>query len=244
MKKASLILLSLCLLSCLKQNRAFEPVGFDTYNLYDVYIDSHGNQGIVILKEQEDDGAQWVIVLSADETDSSWGLPDKYVYPMERYAKDGLTDTKYPQQYSYAIDLNQRVEAQGLSSYPAFAWCHAKNNGETVHAGSWILPSEEMMFKALNDNYLQINKALSAHNMTPISTTGFYWTCTEDINGYISDSSNDHFKYGYDPAARAIPITYNAMYPIQKTVWEKSNIHHVRAVKIIHYYYPVKHQAE
>lgn len=223
----------LALAGCTPQELSNDSVGYDTYALYDRYIDEQGNQGIVAYKYKDDeDGYQVVLVLSADETDASWGPEDRNLIPFNQSANIG-----YANNTSYAIDMNHAVEMQGVSHYPAFAWCQAKNPpGERIHASSWILPSLRMMQRILNNKKDAVNQALSKYGMTPLNDEDCYWTCTEDIEGYFSFADETvTSQYDYDPVARAIPLTSDNEYYIRKTIWQKENVHHVRAVKMIHY---------
>lgn len=214
---------------------ANDSVGFDTYQLYDYYCDELGNEGIVAWKERYDDGPEFVAVISGDETDCIWGPEDRNVIPFNEYA-----NVSFLYNPVYAIQMNQAVERLGAASYPAFQWCHSKNaTGERIHASSWILPSQMMMDDILEENYRAIDNALTQYGMTPLSQSGYYWTCTEDIEGFFRFADDEYtYAYGFDPVSRAIPITFNARYPVWKTDWQKSLSYHVRAIKIIHYYYP------
>ena len=62
--------------------------------------------------------------------------------------------------------------------------------------------------------------------------SNYYWTCTEDIENYVSmnDSIDD-----FDKENRAIPITFRFSSYINKDYWLKKNKYHVRAIKYVYY---------
>ena len=232
MKKSVFTLIALVLFGCTDKMPSNDSVGYDDYSLYDYYTDGRGGEGVVAYK-----GSIFMVVISSDETTAKWGPEDRVVMPFNDYA-----NVKYPSNFVYAVDMNQMVERANLKDYPAFAWCQAKNpNGERVHVTSWILPSEAMLNRMFNGRSDQLDSALTSLGMTPLSDSEAYWTCTEDVDGYFQFADDDvQSQYDYDPASRAIPILRGAYYYGWKTKWQKSKEYRVRAVKIIHYNYPVE----
>lgn len=236
MKHLLHILSAVLLVSC-QTKLANDSVGYNAYQLYDYYRDELGNEGVVVWKAHSNDGREFVAVLSGDEADCVWGPEDVNVFPFNEHANIGFAGNPV-----FAIQVNQVVERLGTASYPAFQWCHAKNApDERIHASSWMLPSDIIMYLILNKHSGDIDNALAKYGMTPLSHSGYYWTCTEDIEEYFAFSNEDYtYASGFDPASRAIPVTYDALYPVMKTNWRKSLSYHVRAVKYIHYQYPDK----
>lgn len=240
MKRFALMFLLFMLFGCTEKAFPDNRVGYDTYNLYDYYVDEYGNEGIVALKLKYEGGSEYVVVLSGDECEAaSWGPEEKNLVPFNSDANIGFV-----RNFLYCVEVNQIAEVYGISDFPAFEWCQSKNkDGLTIHSSSWLLPSHYMLQTILYGRTDLVDSALKRHGLTPLAdnVNDYYWTCTEDIDGYIDFAyTGSLYAYDFDPVSRAVPLTKNAFYSPQKMLWQKNNAYRVRAIKIIYHYIPVK----
>ena len=79
-----------------------------------------------------------------------------------------------------------------------------------------------------------INDALIRIGGTTIDSDNYYWTCVEDIDGYITV---DNQAIGYDQENRAVLSSPTIYTFSNKDRWIKKNKYHVRAIKYIYYHY-------
>lgn len=192
------------------------------YELYDYYVDEHGNEGIVIkVYNKKSMGRIWkyVIVMSMDEADLPWGeMGVALSEPDTSYNYDG-----------YALLMNQRAHYKGIEKYPAFEWCQRKNNsGRMPNINSWILPvnyeyNTTYMY-ALND-YKTINKYIQDYGGTPLDPNKAYWLADEDKNSAEPHKRKDYAYYF---------VISDWLSPYEA---EKNASLGVRAIKYIHYEY-------
>lgn len=216
------------------------------YQLYDYYIDEYGNEGVVgALNLNPDNFINYIIVISADETETNWGRADMEVYRWaDQYAsRYGYTMGKqfngeYTGGVFFGLEMNRLVHAQGQEGFPAFDWCLSKNKGERyVHSGSWMLPSyNEFTHMTYGDKLEKLNEALISMGGTPISEEDYYWSCVEDIENafHFSDTTLTYAK-DYDQKRRAVPFLAGRLFPSDKTYWHKQyNFYKVRAIKYIY----------
>lgn len=213
------------------------------YELYDYYVDQYGNEGIVAAKYDYRDGdsfLKYTIVLSLDETITTWGPMGTIVYDVnENFNED------YPWGNKFGLDMNRRVETFGKEKFPAFEWCMAKNHNEKyIHSSSWMLPAcGELDYDIFQEgNALDmLNEKIVAYGGTPITTADgespcYYWTCVEDIKDvFVFADEQVQAESDYDPARRAIPISADGRYPGKKRYWTKDTEYRVRAIKYIYF---------
>lgn len=197
----------------------------DDYVLYDYYVDSYGNEGIVadILKDR------YIMVISADESYQSWGMMGKDIF-------SGDTATSFINNREFGLLMLQTMKSIGIEKFPAMEWCDRKNEGDRyANAGSWRLPSKSEFHNmaGINSGKLKyINDALSEIGAPLISEDKFYWTCVEDIEGYIKI---DGMESDYDQANRAVVTSPDNFTYGVKDRWLKKNKYYVRAIKYIYY---------
>lgn len=221
-----LIWISLSLTSCFESHDIIINESKE-YKLYDYYIDSYGNEGIVAAT---DSGTKpYIIVVSIDESYQSWGPMGENVYK-DSIHTIGLKD------FSFGVAMLQAMKATNVERYPAEAWCNKKNVDEHYPSGSsWRLPTYEEMnwiSKSKNRQHMNyLNSAIKRAGGTPISMEKLYWTCVEDIDSYISI---DGIESNYDPKNRAIPRTWNNQTLAYKDRWIKKNRYFVRAIKYVY----------
>lgn len=231
MKK--IIILSALVFSLLWGGCSFESEGLFTddttekYQLYDYYVDSYGNEGIVAYIP----GSQkYTIVISSDESYQSWGPMGECIYKSDTISKLGLS------QPSFGVAMHQVMKSIGIQKFPAQTWCHEKNfDEEYPRAGSWRLPSYyelQLIFGSKGKNVDALNDALNGIGATPLNKNNIYWTCVEDFDGYITIEDNIS---DYDKENRAvISSPLNATYGY-KDRWLKKNKYYVRAIKYVYY---------
>lgn len=193
-------------------------------NVYDYYVDPYGNEGVVFYR-----GNQCIVVISADESYDYWGPMDHYVYNVYN-----ITNYSVFSSYPFGLMMLQNMYAEGLDRFPAQKWCYDKNNGEShPRAASWRLPSYAEMMWISNIN--RLNEALIAIGGTPIDVDSYYWTCSEDYDGYVSVSFQN---YDYDKENRAVLKSFQANNIFtDKSGWIKKNKYKVRAIKYVYYHY-------
>lgn len=191
--------------------------------VYDYYVDPYGNEGVVFYR-----GNQCIVVISVDESYDYWGPMDHYVYNVYN-----ITNYSVFSSYPFGLMMLQNMYAQGLDRFPAQKWCYNKNNGE-LHpkASSWRLPSYTEMTSLPNIN--KLNEALISIGGTPLDVDSYYWTCTEDYDGYVTINLQHE---DFDKENRAILKSFKANSFSNKDSWIKKNKYKVRAIKYVYYHY-------
>jgi len=202
--------------------------GDENAQVYDYYVDSYGNEGVVFYKAVEDGEIKCIIVISADESYEYWGPMDQYVYKINDITNYGVFSN-----YLFSLMMLQNMYAEGLDRFPAQKWCYNKNNGE-LHpkASSWRLPSYSEMTSLPNIN--KLNEALISIGGTPLDVDSYYWTCTEDYDGYVTINLQHE---DFDKENRAILKSFKANSFSNKDSWIKKNKYKVRAIKYVYYHY-------
>jgi hypothetical protein len=198
----------------------------DDYSNYDYYIDNNGNEGIVAYADQFK-----AIVLSIDEDTLTWGPMNEVVYTYDSISLPYALD-----EWSFSVAMLQCMVSRGIEKYPAQYWCYRKNRS-APYGGSWMLPSKkqlEIIFGRKGERIDGLNKALARIGGTPIASER-YWTCCEDIDGYIQLSTDSDFDY--DQANRAVSCDPYMKYWVNRDRWVKKNKYAVRAVKILYLKY-------
>lgn len=237
MKKT--VVLLIFIVSLLGFSCRFESEGVFTddtteeYQLYDYYIDSYGNEGIVAyIHSSKNSDRKYMIVISSDESYESWGPMGENVYKSDTISKSGIN------QPSFGVAMHQAMKSMGIQRFPAQTWCDKKNfNEEYPRAGSWRLPSYheyQLIFGQKGEKVDVLNSSLKGIGASPIIKNNMYWTCVEDFDGYITikDKLSD-----YDKENRAvISSPLNATYGY-KDRWIKKNKYYVRAIKYVYYHY-------
>lgn len=242
----AILALALCLSSCTKRNMTgVSDNDTKVYNLYDYYEDAYGNKGIVgyIHDEEDEDGdlLRFTIVLSLDETVTTWGPMGTTVFDVNsNYFNEDYTRGCY-----FGLDMNQKVRNIGAERFPAFDWCFRKNGSETaIHSSSWILPTYAelgwIFSYGAGQNLEKFNKHIAQYGGTVIDSStaieNCYWSCVEDIKDVFRFADDQiQNESDYDPSRRAIPMTINSRFYIDKLLWHKNKEYHVRAIKYIYF---------
>ena len=218
------ILICVGLVSCdFESNNICTDERTEEYELYDYYIDKYGNEGIVAYVSNSPH-TKFAIAISADESFESWGPMGLCLYKAEKPSDEA----EIPE---YGVAMHQIMKSIGIEKFPAQKWCDKKNGEENVpRAGSWRLPTKRELI--LIARQTELNSALNNIDGTPINTDNMYWTCVEDIDGYIriDDAESD-----YDPENRAVVINFEKEAYGNKDRWIKKNKYYVRAIKYIYY---------
>lgn len=219
---------SLCCLSCgIGSEGVYTDDTTENYQLYDYYIDEYGNEGIVACRT-----SKYIIVISADETSQPWGPTGERIYKKEFYE----SDSELP---GLGVAMLQIMRSKGIERFPAQNWCDMKNMEEELpRAGSWRLPTFhelELIFGEQGANVGKLNLALRSIGGEDIRTgeDDRYWTCAEDLNGYIVFTNNT--ESDYEPENRAVVTSSNFTAYVYKDRWVKKNKNYVRAIKYIYY---------
>lgn len=214
--------------------------GEESYQLYDYYVDEYGNEGIVAYTPDKYSFLNYMIVISADETLLPWGLMGEKVCPTDSLLPSMIVNP------SFSLSMIQVMKAQGISKYPAMAWCDAKNGGEEQASGSsWRLPSrrelalicgsikERSWSAGYEESMKYLNQALRSIGGTEIDPQHTYWTCQEDFAGLYpqEEGANENC----DPNNRVLPMQPDNTLPTNKNLWIKKCNHYVRAIKYIFY---------
>ena len=241
----AILALTLCLSSCTKRNMTgVSDNDTKEYKLYDYYEDAYGNKGIVgyIHDEEDEDGdlLRYTIVLSLDETVTTWGPMGTTVFDVNSNFNE-----HYPDNLFFGLDMNQRVWNLGAERFPAFDWCFKKNGNEAaIHSSSWILPTYAelgwIFSYGAGQNLEKFNKHIAQYGGTCIDTEisleNCYWSCVEDLDGVlVFESEETQNESDYDPSRRAIPMTIDSRFYIDKLLWHKNKEYHVRAIKYIYF---------
>ena len=209
-----------CLYGCDKSDDLIvdETQGVE-YEVGDLFIDKYGNKGYV-CKKKKGTSYEYIMVVSADEGYTSWGLLDLKVAPYDTLKSNSMSllfDF-------FGIAMLHCTKSIGIEKFPAQKWCDDKNYGDKYPSGaSWHLPtaSEIECFKSISD----IDSLLGVNNK-------YYWSCIEDIkgcDGFIIPNEN------YLPKDRAMPVNLDGETTRNKDLWVKRNKYYVRAVKYIYY---------
>ena len=132
----------LCLIyGCDKSDKIIldETQGVD-YQLGDLYVDEHGNEGIVCRIQGHSKNQKIVMIVSLDEGYESWGPLNQQVAPY-----DSLRSIYAISNFDgYGIAILRYAIGLGLEQFPALKWCNDKNHGEKYPTGSsWHLPTKE-----------------------------------------------------------------------------------------------------
>ncbi len=225
----------LLILTILFESCSFESEGIFTdettgdCQLFDYYIDSYGNEGIVAYihdTKSKYSTRKYIIVVSADESYQAWGPMGECVY------KNDTIDWVALEDKSFGVAIHQSMKSGGIEKYPAQAWCDKKNNNEKFpRAGSWRLPTMHE-FQQVCKYITLLNSKLEDIGAVPISMNNLYWTCVEDFNNYVEVSG---IKTDYDCNNRAIALSPNGS-TYSKNKWLKKNKYYVRAIKYIYYH--------
>lgn len=205
----------------------------EEYALFDSYVDEYGNKGIVgDIYNAPDGSLGYIIILSADETEDQWGPTDEAVFRSgENFNKEYLLGCLF------GLEMNQMVEQLGADRFPAFRWCHEKNgDGRPIHSSSWILPAYSELAWIFGNGIERLNEALDGIGGEPISQDGYYWSAVEDIRDafHFSDGTLPG-NFDFDQARRAVPMTADRMFPVDKIYWSKVYSYRVRAIKYIYF---------
>lgn len=225
------------LLSCILESCTYESEGIYTddrteeYELYDYYVDSYGNEGIVAFINK---GyyIEEMIVISADESYEAWGPMGECVFNADTINKSAFL------QPEFGVAMHQSMKSIGIESFPAQAWCDKKNQHEKYcRAGSWRLPTLyelKNIFGTSGKNVNKLNSALLGIGAQPLDVEEMYWTCVEDHDDYVTISG---VSCDYDKENRAVIISPKISTYSFKERWLKKNKHNVRAIKYVYYSY-------
>ena len=228
---ALLLTLQACNVSSFKSNDLIVDELDGNYTLNALYEDEYGNKGIIAYISDENDWLDRVIAISLDESYESWGPMGEAVYKSEGINFDTITNYYILYYPAFGLAMLQSMKSTGIERFPAQQWCDKKNIGDPYsNVSSWRLPSlSEWLLISGN---AELNHALQMAGGTPLQKNQYYWTCTEDFEGFITlgDSSAT-----FDRENRAIPSTTDALTLHDKDNWIKKNKYHVRAIKYVYY---------
>lgn len=229
--------------SCSKNKFGNDSVRWEDYELYDIYEDQYGNKGMVAVKE-EGENYKCIIVVSADEAELSWGPVGELVFKQYSNVDDNelYVDLSYDpwSPFFFTLTVNQIVEDNDPTKFPAFQWCFDKNGNEKqIHSSSWMLAGLaeiNMIFQILKEGGL-LNEKLSDAGFEQFAVNGTpYWVCCEDFSSGVYFTDEDlQINLDFDPYTRAIPIEYPSKGKSNKSEWAKDRIYRVRAIKYIYY---------
>ena len=232
MKKNISYLIGFLAVGFLTACKDFEPDNvytddtFEPAELYDYYIDGHGNEGIVVYVMNSSNASKYAIVLSCDESWEAWGPMGELVCGVDSMKSLVLTSR------SFGVVMHQAMKARGINRYPAQAWCDRKNVGEDYpRAGSWRLPTY-YEWRLFINRHANINIALEGVGGTLLKDDEKYWMCNEDYKGYIKIKNAES---DYDTENRAVISSPSNSSYSNKDRWLKKNKYYVRAIKYIYY---------
>lgn len=218
------ILICIALASCdFDSKNVYTDERTEEFELYDYYIDKYGNEGIVAYVSNSST-IKYAIAISVDESLESWGPMGVFLYNIE----NPNIEAERPE---YGVAMHQIMKSVGIEKFPAQNWCDKKNQEEKVpRGGSWRLPTKKEFLSIIKQT--KLNTALKSVGGIPFNTENMYWTCVEDIDGYIkiNDVESD-----YDPENRAVVINLEKEVYGNKDRWIKKNKYYVRAIKYIYY---------
>ncbi len=185
--------LAVLLSSCLEADNIADVTDGKEYDLYDYYVDEHGNEGIVIAvynKTSLGRTLKYTMVMSLDEEDLSWGrMGDALSAPDTSYTYD-----------AYCLLMNQRAHYKGIENYPAFEWCYRKNRTRKLpNINSWMLPNERE-FKTsytytLSYSYKLINQYILEYGGTTLDPDKPYWLAQENRFPDQTEKRRDNAEY-------------------------------------------------
>lgn len=168
-----------------------------TYAVGDYYKSGLAEGVVASVDESGEHG----MIISLDETMAQWSTDYEMltIEGGEFSMENGSKNCKYI-----------REQENWEQTYPAVAWCHAKN---ALGLSSWYLPAVYEL-EAIYTSLDTINAALTELGATPLSTgvNDSYWSSTE-----IGPQSVYAFSFHYGEIA-----SYD---------YDKLDTHHVRAVR-------------
>ena len=215
--KYTYICLSLLFASCsFEPDEVFTDERLEEYEMYDYYVDQYGNEGIIAYVSSD---KKCVIALSLDESLQSWGPTGEEIYK-------GSTERRDIHSVKFGVAMHQAMMSMGI-----------ERSEQYPRAGSWRLPSRydfSLIFGTEGLRLERVNAALKSANGTPLEKEEMYWTCNEDIDGYIT--FNDVIP-DYDQANRAVICSPLNTTNYNKDRWIKKNQYLVRAIKYVYYEY-------
>lgn len=217
--RLSYIIATLLIMSACEASGIADVTGGKNYELYDYYVDKHGNEGIVIYKQSKKSGeGTYILVLSLDESECTWGKEGESVADNDTSIRD------YDER---ALFLNQRATYLGLDKFPAFKWCLAKNHSkEYPDINSWILPSlyhnSRLIPSVLQTKHELINRHIVEYGGTPLAKDAYYWLADEPSMTYTDHDVSDY--------KHSLAFSLSGNYILPKETMAK-----VRAVKCIRY---------
>lgn len=213
--------LTVLLSSCIEADNIADVTDGKEYELYDYYVDEHGNGGIVIVaynKRTFGRTLKYTIVMSLDEADLSWGrMGETLSAPDTSYSYDG-----------YCLLMNQRAHFKGIENYPAFEWCYRKNRSRKLpNINSWILPNQKeyrtTYTHVLSTSYELINQHIVKYGGTPLDPDKPYWLAEENRFPDMVERRKDNANYFFISEG------------VQYADTAKNSVLGVRAVKYIYF---------
>lgn len=226
----ALSLLTLCSCSSFESDDLIiDEVGEDCA-LNDIFVDEFGNEGVIAYIYDEG-GWRFVIAISADEGYKPWGPMGEAVYKVDSIDFDTTANHLLFSHPTFGLMMLQSMKSMGINRFPAQQWCDSKNQGDPYpNAASWRLPTLEEWLMIIKNTGL--NDALVSIGGTPLDNNHLYWTCIEDLEGYVTlhDSTTT-----YDRENRAILLDPTAHTNHDKDFWLKKNNYYVRAIKYVYY---------
>lgn len=213
--------LTVLLSSCIEADNIADVTDGKEYELYDYYVDEHGNGGIVIVaynKRSFGRTLKYTIVMSLDEADLSWGrMGETLSAPDTSYSYDG-----------YCLLMNQRAHFKGIENYPAFEWCYRKNRSRKLpNINSWILPNQKeyrtTYTHVLSTSYELINQHIVKYGGTPLDPDKPYWLAEENRFPDMVERRKDNANYFFISEG------------VQYADTAKNSVLGVRAVKYIYF---------
>ena len=220
-KAVIFVFLAVLLSSCLDADYIADVTDGKEYELYDHYVDEHGNEGIVIAvngKKSMGRTLKYTIVMSLDEADLSWGrMGEALSAPDTSYSYDG-----------YCLLMNQRAHFKGIENYPAFEWCYRKNRSRKLpNINSWILPNQKeyrtTYTNVLSTSYELINQHIVKYGGTPLDPDKPYWLAEENRFPDVVERRKDNANYFFISEG------------VQYADTAKNSVLGVRAVKYIYF---------
>lgn len=227
---ASIVLLLLLASSCDHETNTGTPMldereGVD-YELYDRYVDKHGNKGLVAYVSKN----EYIIVISSDEAYLPWGKMGQTITPSFNAIGSSANMARY------GIAMLLAMASDGIDDYPAQKWCNDKNHGDEPYAGSWHLPSAVELDTFTKGGRLEaLSAKLELFYGRPLSDEKLYWTCVEDLKGVAGVYPDYVVGQEYDSDNRArCQFLPNSVHK-SKDSWYKKERRYVRAIKFIYY---------
>ena len=221
-------------LSCTEDTDVIVDERTENYRLYDYYVDSNGNEGIVCYADTSNSSNKTIIVISADEAYLSWGPLNDAVFREDSVTED-MQDNP-----SFGLSMLQIMTLKGINHYPAMNWCAEKNPQDVApNSSCWRLPTrselaaifgyEKYAVLKKHSNLSKLNEALKDIGATLMQENNYYWTCNENFDTCMSSNGKDNRK------DLAVPMTINNVSMMDKELCLKKNKYYVRAIKYIYY---------